>query len=191
MELNFKKIIPLCLLSSVLLLGACTSDEEKKAMSYKNDKKVLLSYDEDLAKPIIQKEKSPDEVIADMIKKQLDYTTPTEYKSKGISDKNNISGITQKLITDNKEIPNTPNLTKKDNENLNSDENAVGAEEYKKKMDSKFDSLTLDDKSKTDEQIRKEEENALKQQYEKDLEEAQNNVGKSLDKSTTYEGSND
>lgn len=186
MELKFKKIVPIYLMGSILLLSACTSDEEKKALSYKQDKKILITYDEDLAKPIIQKEKSPDEVIEDMVKKQLDYNTPTSYKSKGISD-NTMSGITQKLIKDEKEIPNTPALSKKDIAYLNKDEDAIQDEEYKKKMVEKFNSLKISNTAKTDEEIRKEEEKALKEQYEKDLEEAQNNVGKSVNKETPYD----
>lgn len=182
-----KKILLLSLGLS-LILGACQSEEEKEAVSYKADTKILNTYSEDIAKPVIIKEKTSEEVIEDLVKKELGYTKNDSYKKVGFSDINSISSITQTILEENTGIPKTPSLSKNQIAYINKSSDVVEEADYQRDLVKQFELLEKSDTKLTDEERQVKYEEELKVKYEEELKEAEENVGKELDKDETYEG---
>lgn len=192
---SFKAIISGLSITSVLLLAGCTSDEEKIATKYQQDGKILTTYDEDLLKPKIHEEKSPDEMIEEMVKKELGIDTTVEYKKLGVSDKDSSLDFYNKIINDNKPLVNSPNIDNKLIDIINNNSEYAELEEssknHLKEITNKFKKDVETVTKETEEKTNKKYEQELKKLYEKELQEAQDSVGKEIDKSDTYEGSSD
>lgn len=180
------KLILSSLFISVIFLSACTSDEEKQALAYKNNGKLFDSYAEYVVKPVLEKEKTSEEVVEDLVKKELNYEVLESYKKVGISNPNKVADVLAKVIYDDKDIPNTPRLSKDLIDNINDQATDKRDSEVKKELAEKLDKLIKSQKNKSEEDLKKEEERKLQEMYEKEYEEAQENVNKEINPDSIY-----
>lgn len=187
---NKKKILLVSLSLSILfVLSGCKSEKEKKAEEFVMNKDVLLTYDEDLAKPIIQGEKSSEEVIADLVKKELDYKVIDSYQKFGFSNEDLTSNIGKKLISDDTELPRTPSLSKASIDYINNVTETANDDGIDlNDVLSKFNAVA-DKEAKNRKDNPEQYEKELKDKYKKELKESQEKVGKEVNKKETYEGS--
>lgn len=168
----------------VFLLTGCTSDEEKKALAYKNNDVVIESYAEFVTKPILEKEKTEEEVVEETVKKELGYSVLESYKKVGFSNPDSLHDTIKKIIADDFEIPKTPNLNSEEIAMVNKEEK-ITSDEYNKILSKKFKELTS--KKLSDSEQKEEDEIKLRELYEKEYKEALSNVNKEKNPETIYE----
>lgn len=130
-----KKTAVLLMVCGVLVLTGCQSKEEKQVKKEKEEFQLLYEYEEDKVRPVVMKEKTPEELLEDIVMEELGMETDTDsYKERGVLKGQGI--FVESAIREGSEIPQVSAIPlDKRNEKESND---VASEEKKKK---EFDEL--------------------------------------------------
>lgn len=106
-------------LVSILLVG-CNSEEKKMVLQEKESFQLLYNYEEDKVRPIVEEEKTPEELVEEIVLEGLGIETDTtKYKDAGVLKGQGI--FIESAVREGSKIPNVSAVPISEREAWNSD----------------------------------------------------------------------
>lgn len=168
-------------IAGLLVLGACSSEEDEKIQQAKQDFNVLYSYDESKILPVINEEKTSEELAQDYLEDKIGMNSnseDTEYQEQGVKEEQGV--FIESAIYEGNEIPNVTAMSDETRERLENDredksleQREEDYEELKKERQSVIEEQYAEDNQNKD-QVEEEIQNRV-EEYEQDKDEDEEN----------------
>lgn len=167
--------------AGLLVLSACGSEESKEVQKAKEDFKVLYSYEESKIMPVINEEKTSEELAQEYLEDKIGLNSESEdtrYKEQGVKEDQGI--FVESAIYEGNQIPNVTAMSEETRERLKNDREDRSLEQREEEYaELKADRQKILEEQYADDNTNKElvedEIKNLVEEYEQDSEEGKDN----------------
>src|SRR5699024_2805297 len=167
--------------AGLLVLSACGSEESKEVQKAKEDFKVLYSYEESKIMPVINEEKTSEELAQEYLEDKIGLNSESEdtrYKEQGVKEDQGI--FVESAIYEGNQIPNVTAMSEETRERLKNDREDRSLEQREEEYaELKADRQKILEEQYADDNTNKElvedEIKNLVEEYEQDSDEGKDN----------------